>query len=141
MSNKCDPKLNIQIPENLISGLNLLSQIAQNRPLTTKDVLDVFSRDDLQQLAQQPNSRAANQPQAQPSQIPQQSRAAGAGGGGAGGSGAGGGGAGGGGASLQKCNPDNKKIGAWNTPITTYGNILGIPIEPRELNCNCGGEQ
>lgn len=131
MSNKCDPKLNIQIPENLISGLNLLSQIAQNRPLTTKDVLDVFSRDDLQQLAQQPNSRAANQPQPQPSQIPQQSRAAGAGGGGAGG----------GGASLQKCNPDNKKIGAWNTPITTYGNILGIPIEPRELNCNCGGEQ
>jgi len=46
MSNKCDPKLNIQIPEALLLGLNVLSEIAQNRPLTTQDVLNVFSEEE-----------------------------------------------------------------------------------------------
>lgn len=140
MSNKCDPKLNIQIPETLLLGLNVLSEIAQNRPLTTQDVLNVFSEEELQQLAQQPQSRTRSQEQDQA-----QTTFSAPGGGQSRGTGAGsqlpstGGEATGGQPKRKACRPSAKdKIGAWNTPVTTYGSVLGIPIEPRDANCPCG---
>lgn len=134
MSNKCDPKLNIQIPENLLLGLNILSEISQNRPLTTQDVLDVFSQEELEELSQQSPSRPSNsqtdtQPTGSSSSSSSPSRNSGGGGSGAASTST---------SSRKTCNPKGEKIGAWNTPVTSYGSVLGIPIEPRDPNCPCG---
>jgi len=126
--NKCDPILNIQIPDLTLNQIQNLANLGINRPLTLQDIIQISQQPDVQDSQQAPSRSAASSPSSsQPSQQnnsrPSSSQ----------------GGSGGSPPIPRECEPVKEERGGWDMPFSSYGNVQGIEIEPRELNCDCIG--
>ena len=129
--NNCDPILNIQIPDLSIDQINSLIELGKNRAITIQDIVSIVSNEQEQQaISRSPNSTSTSFS----SPTTSNSRPSQSGGGG-------GGSPSGNQQSTQskECRPPQKERGAWSMPFTSYGKVQGIPIEPRDLNCDCIG--
>lgn len=127
--NNCDPILNIQIPDLSIDQINNLIELGKNRTITIQDIVSIVSNQQEEQvISRSPNftSTSFSTPTTSNSR-PSQS--------------------GGGGSSAgnqqstqsKECRPPQKERGAWSMPFSSHGKIEGVPIEPRDLNCDCIG--
>ncbi len=128
-TNKCDPVLNIQSQQVTIEQIQNLLNIASNRPITIQDI-DLLFSDSNQEIQNNNISRetsatsAASQEQSEFS-SPNSRGTSGA-------SDV---------SSSQKTSCFSPKTvrGGWNMPETSHGKVNGVPIEERELNCDCTG--
>lgn len=121
--NKCNPFLNIKSPEELLNVIKKINNISSNRPLTIQDIENIVPEEIIDTISRENQpTRTTQDEEEQNTSRPNSS---------------GGGGASGGG-KKKSCKPKNSdKIGAWNFPKSSYGMVIGSPIKPRELNCNC----
>lgn len=126
--NNCDPILNIQIPDLSIDQINSLIELGKNRAITIQDIVSIVSNQQQETPSRSPNSTSTSfSPPTTSNSRPSQS--------------------GGGGSSAgneqstqsKECRPLQKERGAWSMPFTSHGKVQGIPIEPRDLNCDCIG--
>lgn len=127
--NNCDPILNIQIPDLSIDQINSLIGLGKNRAITIQDIVNIISN----QQKEQALSRSANStPTSFSPPITLNSRPSQSGGGGS---------SAGNQQSTQskECRPPQKERGAWSMPFSSHGKIEGVPIESRDLNCDCIG--
>lgn len=125
--NKCDPILNISIPDLSSEQIQNLIELGKNRPLTIQDILTTVAAQDDSQVPSR-NSSSPSNTFSSPTQSNSRSN-----------NGAGNTGAGGSSSQTKPCTPLKGDRGGWNMPFTSHGKIQGIPIEPRELNCDCIG--
>jgi len=120
--NKCSPFLNIKSPEELLDVIKKINNISSNRPLTIQDIENIVPEEIIDTISRENQpTRTTQDEEEQNTSRPNSS-----------------GGGGGGGGGKKSCKPKNSdKVGAWNFPKSSYGMVIGTPIKPRELNCNC----
>lgn len=131
IENNCNPILNIQIPDLSPDQINDLIELGKNKAITIQDIIAITSNEQQEQTpSRSPISSATSfSPQSTSNSRPSQTQRGGVG------------------PSLgnqqssqsKECRPPQKGRGAWSIPFTSHGKVQGVPIEPRELNCDCIG--
>lgn len=129
IENNCNPILNIQIPDLSPDQINDLIELGKNKAITIQDIIAITSNE---QQEQTPSRSTISSATSFSSPTTSNSRPSQAGGGGS---------PSGNQQSSQskQCRPPQKERGAWSMPFTSHGKVQGVPIEPRELNCDCIG--
>lgn len=129
IENNCNPILNIQIPDLSPDQINDLIELGKNKAITIQDIIAITSNE---QQEQTPSRSPISSATSFSSPTTSNSRPSQAGGGGS---------PSGNQQSSQskQCRPPQKERGAWSMPFTSHGKVQGVPIEPRELNCDCIG--
>jgi len=126
--NKCDPNLNIQPDDSTPKQVENFDILSSNRQVNIPPVLPARSTDQQQIPSRQPQQQSISFSSNQQSQSRPTSSEGNAGSTVSGRE-----------QKTKPCPPIKAKVGGWNMPMTSYGKVKGIPIQPREINCDCYG--